>query len=270
MFEAHRHILSREPSVSDYEELFDAGFVNYQGILYKYVSYETALLILSGQCLKYSVSDSFNDPFDLTMDLMDPTIDMPSVIEDIKSHWTEDADLQNILISLFREQPGLFGQIFFEAFENIKRDIGICCFSKSPLKTLMWSHYADHHRGVCLGFRFSDELPQSLMQFPVRYVNELTSSNLFEKPFLTIVNWLFTKSHVWEYEEEVRIALMNNNGLVPFHTSSLSEVYYGLRLSPENISNIKQALVVNNFTPTFEKQMRINKLTFDLTTKPVG
>jgi hypothetical protein len=263
MFEVNRHILSQEFSQLDSDWLYKTGFIRYPGTVYKYVSYETAYLIITGHCLKYSTSVNFNDPFDLTMNLMDTSIEMESIVKDIKIHWTDDEFLQKTLIKMFKERPELFGQIFLEAFENSRNEIGISCFSKSPLKTLMWSHYADSHRGVCLGFAFN-ELPQSTMQFPVNYVSELMSMNLFDNPFRALINWLFTKSHVWEYEEEVRIAYMFNNGLIPFPITSLVEVYYGLRLLPENFANIKNALQANGFKPVIEKQMVMNLATFDL------
>jgi len=34
---------------------------------------------------------------------------------------------------------------------------GVLCFSRSWNNVLMWSHYADRHKGICLGFDVLDE-----------------------------------------------------------------------------------------------------------------
>ncbi|NDP48093.1 MAG: DUF2971 domain-containing protein [Sulfuriferula multivorans] len=39
-------------------------------------------------------------------------------------------------------------------FHNTK---GLLCFSESWHNPVLWSHYADKHRGVCLGFDIPDE-----------------------------------------------------------------------------------------------------------------
>lgn len=34
---------------------------------------------------------------------------------------------------------------------------GLICFSKTWNNPVLWSHYADRHRGVCLGFKIPDD-----------------------------------------------------------------------------------------------------------------
>ena len=41
---------------------------------------------------------------------------------------------------------------------------GVLCFSKSWTNPVVWSHYTDQHRGVCLGFDTADNLTK-----PIRY-----------------------------------------------------------------------------------------------------
>jgi hypothetical protein len=72
------------------------------------------------------------------------------------------------------------------------------CFSLTWHNPLLWSHYADRHRGLALGFDVADEILK-----PVSYVAK--------RPTLTEINptvaqWLlFTKFVDWQYEQEVRI-----------------------------------------------------------------
>ena len=36
--------------------------------------------------------------------------------------------------------------------DQATRNLGLLCFSRSWTNPLLWAHYADKHRGICLGF----------------------------------------------------------------------------------------------------------------------
>lgn len=36
--------------------------------------------------------------------------------------------------------------------------LGVLCFSKPEKEPLLWSHYAENHRGCCLGFEIREDL----------------------------------------------------------------------------------------------------------------
>jgi len=40
---------------------------------------------------------------------------------------------------------------------RLSQDNGLLCFTKSWHNPVLWSHYADKHRGLCLGFDMPDE-----------------------------------------------------------------------------------------------------------------
>jgi hypothetical protein len=42
------------------------------------------------------------------------------------------------------------------------------CFSRTSSNILMWSHYGDNHKGICLGFDVPDEFARD-----VRYVSSI-------------------------------------------------------------------------------------------------
>jgi Protein of unknown function (DUF2971) len=70
----------------------------------------------------------------------------------------------------------------------------------------MWSHYANCHKGICIGFdtHIIFELIAGGIE-PVTYQKELPSFSLFEPPMSFSHKLLSTKSDVWEYEKEFRI-----------------------------------------------------------------
>lgn len=119
----------------------------------------------------------------------------------------------------------------------------ICCFSGTCRNILMWSHYADYHRGICLRFRSAKdweniELGEHYLDFDYRdYSTQLLLAkkdpfhNLFyKKKFLKVeykpkeyicpmVNYLDTDSNLemvksllnkfcdWHYEDEYRMII---------------------------------------------------------------
>lgn len=95
-----------------------------------------------------------------------------------------------------------------EALVAVKNELarkhGLLCFSGNYSNPVQWSHYAEKHRGICLGFDIADEF---LMQ--VQY----SEHRLDARPLLSIgdeANSAFekaaaTKFEHWSYEEEWRI-----------------------------------------------------------------
>jgi hypothetical protein len=83
----------------------------------------------------------------------------------------------------------------------------IYCLTRNPANILMWSHYGDCHKGVCLGFRTTNSLFGCAMK--VQYKETYP---LFD---ISLLNWtqalaaLINKSRHWSYEEEYRIIAMN-------------------------------------------------------------
>jgi hypothetical protein len=82
--------------------------------------------------------------------------------------------------------------------QRLSEGHGLLCFSKSWRNPVLWGHYADHHRGLCLGF----EVPRAFLT-RVRYVDERFHAP--PKPDLEFVrDLLFTKFSHWRYEQEYR------------------------------------------------------------------
>jgi hypothetical protein len=75
----------------------------------------------------------------------------------------------------------------------------VICFSADWINPVIWAHYADKHRGICLGFEIPHRMCKHLKYESVRL------------PFPTLPltlkhaeDMLFTKFTSWEYEQEVR------------------------------------------------------------------
>ncbi len=126
------------------------------------------------------------------------------------------------------------------AWNSLKSDchtkFGMLCFSQNWRNPLQWSHYADRHQGICLGF----EVPEQLLK-PVSYVrrrlpwDRSTILNDQQAGEAFVERVLSTKFSHWRYEKEMRLFVRLNSstekdGLYFYDFSSdltLSEVLVG-------------------------------------------
>jgi hypothetical protein len=82
---------------------------------------------------------------------------------------------------------------------------GLICFSSSWNNPVLWSHYADSHRGVAIGFEVSEKL-----LFKVSYKNERfdlpmdSVTNQITVDEKTLHTLLSRKFSDWKYEKEWR------------------------------------------------------------------
>jgi hypothetical protein len=122
--------------------------------------------------------------------------------------------------------------------EQLNETAGVLCFSRSWSNPVIWAHYADRHRGICLGFDMPDEYLKAVdyaaHREPLVDVLELPEAEQLE----VMNRILFTKFEDWRYEQEMRVSIQldhdtRENGLYfvdwDDHTCVLTEVIVGLR-----------------------------------------
>jgi hypothetical protein len=96
-----------------------------------------------------------------------------------------------------------------DAFRKMKREMsenrGLLCFSSKWRNPVIWSHYADRHKGLCLGFDLADASVGPVSYSGRRLAVELDSlkspRGLSEDYVRKI---FFTKYAHWKYENEYR------------------------------------------------------------------
>ena len=119
------------------------------------------------------------------------------------------------------------------------KNYGILCGSSTPSCPVMWGHYADNHRGVCLEFELLDEEGNDSFCFSkddnydigiVEYTDEpIDILNLPLKKVAEIDKKLLTtKSKRWSYENEVRL-ITRKQGLFKFKRNSLVSAIFGCK-----------------------------------------
>ncbi len=170
------------------------------------MTFEAALAILSSSTLSFTKAMDFNDVFE-----MDAIHNYTSIVNDI-----------GMMVSLFETDHGTLSLA-------IDRSYGVLSLTRNPVNNLMWSHYADEHRGVVLGFDVEEAgfccenknvVPANLGDIiytktvPNRlgnnstfkrlsYYRSVTSSSQESYDFFKYA-YLF-KGIDWAYEEEIRV-----------------------------------------------------------------
>lgn len=147
--------------------------------------------------------------------------------------------------------------------------IGVSCFSKNKSNLLMWSHYADSHRGMCLEFD-SKAIPFS-KSLEVTYKSTIPKINMdsllneeFDIEF--IKNLLSFKSIDWKHEEELRIFHQESNKCFVYPSNSLKAIYFGIRSDPSDIEIVCSIIKAQNPDVKFYR-MEKKKLTFGIKPK---
>src|SRR5438552_5198124 len=65
-------------------------------------------------------------------------------------------DLNDPFELLGRDLPTKDDRLAFNRFKRrVNQRFGVLCFSKNWKNPLLWSHYAEKHKGLCLGFDIS-------------------------------------------------------------------------------------------------------------------
>ncbi len=140
--------------------------------------------------------------------------------------------------------------------DDASQTAGVLCLSTLNHSVPMWSHYADHHRGVVIGMNRDDAAFSHGIAGEVKYLKRL---RVRIDPFAaagTQLWWeqinrtIFSKSREWAYEREFRIAfrladlprgkLENGNTayFVDIWQSTIDSIVLGCLISPEDEKRI--------------------------------
>lgn len=149
-----------------------------------------------------------------------------------------------------------------EARKNQFSKVGVTCFSKNNSNLLMWSHYADSHRGICL--EFDTNLEPFSKSFEVIYdsnIPVIESDLLFEEEhtFESFKKLLSFKSKDWEHEEELRLLHQEKNKKYLYPRYALKAIYFGLKTNQTDLEIVCSLVRTHNPTIKFFKMKRLER-----------
>ena len=134
-------------------------------------------------------------------------------------------------------------QIDGKDFSKLTNSFGMACFSGIMNNQLMWSHYADNHRGICLIYNPAAD-SSGLISAPheLKYSREYPKVRLVDLASMgdvAVQNLLLTKSIDWEYEREFRILLPYAAGKTfPYDPAALVGIVLGARFPQDRVDEI--------------------------------
>nr|WP_315250589.1 DUF2971 domain-containing protein [uncultured Duganella sp.] len=118
---------------------------------------------------------------------------------------------------------------------HITTKVGVLCVSTKCDDILMWSHYADSHRGICL--EFDGAAPFMAHAQKIQYSDERVPINPYDDdPDVMMQKSLLVKSNHWAYESEWRLLrYVGGPGVVKFRPVNLTGIILGALASTSTI-----------------------------------
>ncbi len=235
--------------------------------LYKYRTFGVrALRSLTGAEVHYSRPLTFNDPLDC-----DPTIDVDigrATLEKLlyrmllrRLEKKQAAERVNYLRYMSTEYGNFESDKDVEAYlvrmlaSDIKSELddefsqhGVLSLSATWSSALMWSHYADEHRGICIEYDTTDQDHPNLRPVSYHATRAVKASDLARwkgaddaaAKDRVLQTYFYSKSSEWKYEKEWR-DVRKDNGIteLPF---KINAIHFGLRCDHAVISSIVRLL----------------------------
>jgi hypothetical protein len=237
-------------------------------ILYKYISWDNEYQrkVLTENKIFFSSASKFNDPFDSSINIQKEKIETISdsrAIEYIKklikmenpslSDEECEAQAKNKYDKNLKNDPEniVFSHKYAQdaAYENF----GIFCLSEIRHNILMWSHYANSHRGICIGFNTAT-LSAYFLEFFKKYQLAISPFKVYyqencpiidpEQPAKINFERQFTiKSIDWNYEKEWRFILFDRTNIeIEIPNEAISVIILGCRIPRKSRMEIIELL----------------------------
>jgi hypothetical protein len=186
--------------------------------------------------LKFSSASNLNDPFELKFNLViDPfasgqqeaflKANTDKTLDDFKE-W-QQAVAHNEGWSWYLEQ---------QQRAHLSQLITICSFSKTNTNNLMWSHYANNHKGICI--KYSKHLFEKLNKANKYFILDKVDYSTFPPDIFSldsestrIRKMIFNKQLEWQYEQEYRAILLSNHetDFIEIESEDIEAIYIGAR-----------------------------------------
>jgi Protein of unknown function (DUF2971) len=244
--------------------LFPSALENGIDRLFHYQRYNADHLenTIRHRTVRFARASEFNDPWDCkpSFTVPDDDAEVRRLVEFMHSaserHTPEvDPAVRAARAEHYLRNPGELRNDLArgsaEMWAQMDRRYRLYCLTKEPDCPLMWGHYADHHRGVCLEFdvRTRDFCSATQVNYSADYPRYSLDDDTDLSPF-------YSKSADWAYEEEYRLVaqeesealgsgtLMTRNGMFQYSSGALLSIIIGLcatAATAEEISEMARA-----------------------------
>lgn len=142
---------------------------------------------------------------------------------------------------------------------------GISCFAGNNDSILMWSHYTDSHKGICIKFDINEDPEFFILPLQVKYSENYPEYNHIRENRTNLIEKFFqTKAECWKYENEIRVLKPLQNGNVKFRKEVVKEICFGINTNNEQILYYKRLIKKNNFQNVIFNRVKASTNKFEL------
>lgn len=230
-------------------KLFDDPSAGAIPPLFKYVplandeQIEWARQIVQAESIWFSSPDQFNDPQESHFNVsFDGTLyqirELYRKIVEQERPECQAEEVDTYVASMLNE-PRLRAELDVLVRRSIRNKIrsdhAMLCLGTTNDNYLMWSHYADRHRGICMEFDLENHREWRRRTRRVHYSRDLPEFNWFDTS--DEAKWiatLLTKHECWAYENEWRVIdLASGQGLRKLESGMVKSVTLGAETAPD-------------------------------------
>jgi hypothetical protein len=218
-------------------------------IVYKYRNIKDAEYILKFLNLWFARPSTFNDPFDCSITYQLQPNHKESIDKLIKHFIDKNAMVRDYTNASLGMQENVC-----KAIRDIANKMGIFSVSEINDDILMWSHYADSHKGLAIGIEFNEDAAYEV-KYNKRIPLQAEVADVVEDNNEIFKLFFCRKSPHWRYEKERRLFLdiSNNGGLqtTPIKAVDIREVIFGLNMEEDKRLEVREWLRNSGIQPQF-------------------
>ena len=148
-----------------------------------------------------------------------------------KFHFGDWEKMNDPLEGFFQYSKNILTDSNIKDLYNEKNLYGICCFSENYKNILMWSHYADNHKGICIEVHV-DKILCDQEDIDIIKIDYIKSIATIANPDVNVKSLLSKKLTPWKYEKEIR--LFSNGKNVQKKIGKITKIILGPSISDKN------------------------------------
>ena len=185
--------------------------------------------------IKFSSAFNLNDPYELKFNLTYDSSAKEHEIEYFKANsshsivdferWKNQVN-DNFIWYQAQEQRNTLAQL-----------ITLSSFSERNDNNLMWSHYTDNYKGICVEYskdliEYLQENTNFLAFAKVSYSDYPPQVNTVESQEIKLQKMVFNKQSEWNYEQELRVVIISRNDtdFIPINQKFIKSIYIAPKL----------------------------------------
>lgn len=153
---------------------------------------------------------------------------------------------------------------WIEIVDETNQNLRICSYSLIVDSLLLWSHYAEDHKGICMEYDFHEvDWVRTFIQ-PVNYQDTIHKIGVFEEyTTMQMIGASLIKSSDWRYEQEWRVTSFRQESEFPdkVNIPDPKAIYLGTRFSSNEEDLIDQLLTIakQKEIPVFQMKKHPNE-----------